>query len=329
MAFNIPFLKQAGKSRAASLTDTDLKQRKVKFHWEDTPLDWIPNQPYASHFINEINMILPAGEFWFCRLYNKALPLIKDEKLKEDVKGFIKQEAMHARGHSAAIDEYLEQRGISTARNQAIMKYLFETVLADEPFGKKIPKWMERRWLLLRLGLIAAIEHQTCVLGTYALTNKNWDDAQADPVFLDLIRWHGAEEIEHRSVAFDLYQHLGGDYISRYYLTAVALPMIIGLWVDGAANVMSQDQRFADKKPSVFRPWMWLEWQRTAKTGMLPSPFKLVWDSIPFFSPWYDPAKEGSTEMAQNYLKTSPAASAAESIESAIRKTQRPESVAA
>ena len=65
MAFNIPFLNKSGKARPASFTDTDLKQRKVKFHWEDTPLDWIPNQPYASHFINEINMILPAGEFWF------------------------------------------------------------------------------------------------------------------------------------------------------------------------------------------------------------------------------------------------------------------------
>ena len=26
----------------------------------------------------EINNILPAGEFWFCRLYNKVLPQITD-----------------------------------------------------------------------------------------------------------------------------------------------------------------------------------------------------------------------------------------------------------
>lgn len=329
MAFRMPFLSTGPAKRPASLTDTELKQRRVKFHWEDTPLDWIPNEPYASHFINEINMILPAGEFWFCRLYNKALPYITDEKLEEDVKGFIKQEAMHARGHTAAIDEYLEERGINTHRNQAIMKFLFDQLLADEPLGRKLPKWMERRWLLLRLGLIAAIEHQTCVLGTYALENKRWDEAQADPVFLDLIRWHGAEEVEHRSVAFDLYQHLGGDYISRYYLTAVALPAIIGLWVDGAAEIMRQDPRFADKKPSVFKPWMWLEWQRTSKKGLLPSPMKLVLDSLPFFSPWYDPAKEGSTEMAQAYLKTSPAASAADSIEAAIRKSSQVETATA
>lgn len=104
-------------ARPASNTDVPLKQRNVKFDWSETPIDWIPNEPYASYFINEINLILPAGEFWFCRLYNKALPLVTDEKLKEDVRGFIKQEAMHARGHSSATEEYLAARGIKTERN--------------------------------------------------------------------------------------------------------------------------------------------------------------------------------------------------------------------
>ena len=46
----------------ASNTENRLVPRKVQFDWEKTPLDWIPNQPFASHFINEINMILPAGD---------------------------------------------------------------------------------------------------------------------------------------------------------------------------------------------------------------------------------------------------------------------------
>ena len=54
--------------QSISHTAHHLVPRKVQFDWSNTPLEWIPNQPFASHFINQINMILPAGEFWFCRL---------------------------------------------------------------------------------------------------------------------------------------------------------------------------------------------------------------------------------------------------------------------
>jgi len=181
-------------ARPASSTDTVLKQRNVKFDWSETPIDWLPNEPFSSYFINEINLILPAGEFWFCRLYNKALPFVTDEKLKEDVRGFIKQEAMHARGHSSATEEYLAARGIKTERNQKLMKWLFDVVLDDKPFGKKVPALLERRWLLARLGLVATIEHMTCVLGMYALENKGYTDLMVDGAPLPhqpdtIIRW--------------------------------------------------------------------------------------------------------------------------------------------
>lgn len=292
-----------------SKTQGRLIPRKVQFDWSETPLDWIPGQPFASTFINEINTILPAGEFWFCRLYNQALPYVTDPKLRDDVQMFVRQEAMHARGHGGAIEEYLKQNGVETERNTRIMEWLFGTALADDPFGRKLPSFLQRQWLVFRLGIIAAVEHMTCVLGTYALRNKTWDEAGADPVLLDLIRWHGAEEIEHRSVAFDLYKHLGGGYLSRYYLATIATPAVFLLWVDGAANFLSQDPRFAAKKPAVWKPWIWLEWARVSRGGHLPNPFWLIFlKQLPFFSPWYDPVKEGSTEEALAYLSQSPAA---------------------
>lgn len=302
-------LKKSNKT--ASNTDHHLIPRKVQFDWSETALDWIPDQPFASHFINQINMILPAGEFWFCRLYNKALPYVTDAKLREDVQMFIRQEAMHARAHSGAIEEYLKARGIDTKRNTDLMELLFEKILADQPLGLTVPKFAEKEWLVFRLGIIAAVEHMTCVLGKYALENKTWDDMNADPVFLDLIRWHGAEEVEHRSVAFDLYQHLGGGYLSRYYLATIATPAVFGLWVDGVANLLSQDPRFSDHKPAIWKPWIWRAWHNTSKNGSLPSPFWLAAKQIPFFTPWYNPVNEASTEQALAYLESSPAAAKA------------------
>jgi len=166
----IPLLKNKS---SVSNTEGRLIPRKVQFDWAETPLEWIPGQPFASHFINEINMILPAGEFWFCRLYNKALPYVTDDKLRDDIQMFIRQEAMHARAHGGAIAEYLKAHGIETERNTKIMEWLFEDLLADNPLGIKTPKLLEKRWLVFRLGIIAAVEHMTCVLGNYALDNKN------------------------------------------------------------------------------------------------------------------------------------------------------------
>ncbi len=296
-----------------SHTQGRLVPRKVRFDWSKTPLEWIPGQPFASHFINEINMILPAGEFWFCRLYNKALPYVTDDKLRDDVQLFIRQEAMHARAHGSAIAEYLKAHGIETERNTKIMDWLFESLLADQPLGMKLPKFLEKEWLVFRLGIIAAVEHMTCVLGNYALDNRNWDKVGADATLLDLLRWHGAEEVEHRSVAFDLYTHLGGGYLSRYYLSCITVPLVIGLWVDGAAHLMNQDPRYAGENFKAWKPAIWLRWAKESKGGHLPHPLALATWQLPFFSPWYDPVKEGSTEKALAYLNTSPAAAAAAS----------------
>ncbi|MBV6574001.1 metal-dependent hydrolase, partial [Acinetobacter baumannii] len=273
------------------------------------------NQPFASYFINEINNILPAGEFWFCRLYNKVLPRITDEKLKQDVQAFIRQEAMHANAHTSANKEYLSARNIDIQRNLDIMNYLFTTALADKPFDKEVPQFLQEQWDLFRLGVIATVEHMTCVLGKYALYNKRWEELGADPEMVDLVKWHGSEEIEHRTVAFDLYRHLGGGYIPRYYLSLAVIVLVLGLWVDGAAHIMKQDPRFADAAKSRFFPaWVALEWYKISRKDnqVLPNPIWLIAQQSDYLMPWYDPVKEGSTEDAVSYLSQSPAAKRAE-----------------
>ena len=297
-------------SRIGSSIKYSIKPRKVKFEWQDTPVDWIPEQPFISYFINEINMILPAGEFWFCRLYNKVLPQIQDPKLKEDVQAFIRQEAMHAQAHNSANKEYLTVRNINIQRNLNVMDFLFGELLADAPLGLKVPKVLEHQWDLFRLGIVATVEHMTCVLGKYVLYNNEWEKLGADASMLDLVKWHGAEEIEHRTVAFDLYRHLGGGYIARYYLSVVVIAAVLGLWVDGAAHIMKQDPRFKSIRPAVYKPWVWREWYRISQKdhNLMPNPFWLISQQLGYLMPWYDPLHEAKTEDAITYLDLSPAA---------------------
>ena len=50
-------------SRIGSSIQYHIKPRKVKFEWQDTPVDWIPNQPFVSYFINEINIFSQQVNF--------------------------------------------------------------------------------------------------------------------------------------------------------------------------------------------------------------------------------------------------------------------------
>src|SRR5919201_4750514 len=86
-----------------------LKARKVSFSWDGTPLHWVPEDPFPTHTINVLHLLLPAGERWFVHVYKQVLPYIRDERLREDVIGFIGQEAMHARAHSGVLDHLKDQ----------------------------------------------------------------------------------------------------------------------------------------------------------------------------------------------------------------------------
>ena len=73
---------------------------------------------------------------------------------------------------------------------------------------------------------------------------------------------------------------------------------------------MVQDPRFADKKPALYKPWIWREWVRIAQTDnrLMPHPLWLVSQQLGYLMPWYDPVHEAKTEDAIAYLEQSPAA---------------------
>lgn len=294
-----------------------LKARRVQFDFQNSPMHWLPNDPFSSHTINGINMLLPAGELWFCRVYNKALPLITDPVLREDVKGFIRQEAIHARAHSHAEEAFLKAHGLSTEEFRAKADWLFEKFLGEAPFGIRALKTplLEKRWLVARVGVIAAIEHFTGVLGQWAMDNKSWD--KGDPTIADLFRWHLAEEVEHRTVAFDLFEHLCrtqlGFYVSRQALMAIVFPLFLYFLADGGRSLARQDDNKYARwigRQSTLR--LLVELERVGrKTENVPTFSFLTAATLRWLSPSFHPEHEGNTQQALDYLARSPAALAA------------------
>jgi predicted metal-dependent hydrolase len=51
-----------------------LQPRDVHFDWSGVPLHWIPGEPAATHFINVLHLLLPAGEDWFVRVFQQSRP---------------------------------------------------------------------------------------------------------------------------------------------------------------------------------------------------------------------------------------------------------------
>jgi hypothetical protein len=120
---------------------------------------------------------------------------------------------------------------------------------------------------------------------------------------LDLLRWHGAEEVEHRAVAFDLFQHEGGGYFHRLVGLAEVGPVLLWLWARGTFFLMRNDPTLPGR-PRL-RAFL-----RSGRAGTLPSLRELLSTVPRFVRPSYHPLAEGSTAQAVAYLAASPAAQA-------------------
>ncbi len=202
-----------------------IKARHVKFDFGETPLQWIPGDPESTHIIDTLNLLFPEGELWFCRVYNKALPLIDDPALHADADGFLRQEAVHSRSHHAVAKQCYARHGVDTQPYTRRLTWLFSKVLGEAPLGLKIGH--TRFWLRQQLGIIAALEHFFAYLGRWVLNARELDEARADPAMLDLLRWHGAEEVEHGTVAFDLHRYMGGGYFGRAFHMLLAIALLV------------------------------------------------------------------------------------------------------
>lgn len=240
--------------------------------------------------------------------------MVTDERIREEVKGFIRQEAIHSRSHARVLDFYRE-KGLDTRKFEVLVELLFNRVLDEPPLEQKwLGKLLGDRWVVVQVGLIAAIEHFTCVLGRWVLEERSLEDL--DPVMLDLCRWHGAEEVEHRSVAFDLFEHLCetqlGFYLSRQALMVIVAPMFLGVWFKCAQFMMHHDATAPELNDISFVKVV-AEFERVAQQKKkLPSLGLIIGSLGRWALPSYHPRDEAPDHLADEYLAMSPAALAAQ-----------------
>ena len=273
--------------------------RDVSFDWTDVPTEYIPGRPYATHFWNVMHLVLPEGERAMADVLGRALPQIEDPRLAEELVGFIGQEETHASSHES-FRIYLEEKGFDIPEIMRLMEFLMDQVFGDHGLKGRAGE----AWFHERLGIYAAAEHFTATVGEWLLDNERFDEIGVDPTMLDLLRWHGAEEMEHRNVAFDVFQYVDGSYARRVRTALLASAGLLVLWLYTSSWMYAND-------PSVTRPrWTWpIEFVKDTRKGLIPG-LKFIIKEIPqYLRPGFHPSQMGPIDKAVRYLAQSPAAS--------------------
>ncbi len=178
-----------------------LEVRNIEFDLnKQLSKDWLDNDPFKTAFFNALSMSFPAGERFFIDSVRHFRDEVKDPKLKQEISRFIGQEGMHSREHKKYNQMLCELRDYSQEKMEG------RTEKAVRLGEKKMP-------LKAQLAMTCGVEHLTAILADKVL--NGWMLSDVDPKMRSLWEWHSAEELEHKSVAFDVYMDIGGNYKAR------------------------------------------------------------------------------------------------------------------
>ncbi|MDN3460660.1 alpha/beta fold hydrolase [Rhodococcus sp. APC 3903] len=270
-----------------------LRARDVSFDLSRSPLHWIPNHPVTSHVVSAYHMLFPEVERFFITAFEEALPLVDDVRLREDILGFIGQESIHADAHDKAVTTFLLAHGIDASPVLAQARWVLRKSMGPRDFKDPVA---QRQYLIERLAIVAALENFTAFLGHYAL-NNTWDHYGADPDIVELLRWHGAEEMEHRNVAHDVALYFDPTYRRRLRAMAVTVPVTVLLSARCMWFVIKSDPNAPHSRLRTMR-----EILRGGKLGLLPTVREVLGAMTGYLKPSYTPDDTGSMAQALDYL---------------------------
>ena len=182
------------------INKSDIQPRRMDFQFDPTiPRYWFDNDQFKSILLTSLSCTFPEGERFFVRSVRHFQKRITDPVLREQVKGFIGQEAHHGNEHDA-FNAFMESKGVPAGKVDAFVK----DGLAF------MGKWLSPE---RQLAKTCALEHFTAMLAEMILENPEFIEGM-DERMVPLWLWHAIEESEHKAVAFDVYQ----DQVDNYWV---------------------------------------------------------------------------------------------------------------
>lgn len=209
----------------------------------DTPRYWMGGDPYSTHLMNTLSLVFPPGERFFMDAVRAFRAQLKDPQLIAQVRGFLGQEALHSREHQV-FNRWLSRFGIDTER-------------VDRLISDNIARRRAARTPIDDLAVTCALEHFTAIMAQSWLEDAEMREMAAGPL-RELWTWHAIEELDHKSVAFDVYHEVGGDYERRRrWMLRISIGFILGVSFSHL-QFMARDGQL--KRPLYLARRWWRYW---------------------------------------------------------------------
>ena len=231
--------------------------------------DWLDKHAFKTAWMNSMSITFPLGEKFFIDSVRHFVDRVTDSKLKNEIRGFCGQEGFHRREHEHYNQALCASRG-------------YDLVYLEGRLEKNIT--LAKKWLspIDQLAMTTALEHITAIMAEQILLDSNHLLAGAEQPMRELWEWHAAEEMEHKSVTFDVYKVVGGSEKKRKVALRRASFFLMLDVLIGTVHMLRRDRKL----------WSFRLWREGwsflfAKDGIL----RLIWPAYKEyfrddFHPW-------------------------------------------
>ncbi|OHV01586.1 metal-dependent hydrolase [Mycobacterium talmoniae] len=207
------------------------KTRRIRFRFGEDGASgkyFVNDDIVFSHFVAGLSAAFPPGEEAFIRSVRRFADRITDPVLKKRVAGFIGQESMHGQEHRH-LNEKLAEMGYSIGWWDS------------KPVKERQIRFEQRLSGRAHVALTAAAEHYTAVLAERVLSSEEVQAIPGDDEVWNLLNWHALEELEHKSVAFDVYRAVGGSEPLRIAVMAIVIALTLPVTLTSLGVSLSRD----------------------------------------------------------------------------------------
>lgn len=257
-----------------------IEPRHLRFSIPENPEKfWHSNSDVKTYHFNALAIFLPQLEKMLVLSLKKALQEVHCQKLHSEVASLVAQEAIHGR----AFAQYCQKIVFSHYACPKQYSLWFFRVLAG---------LLNKCSRTFHYALSAAGEHFTAIAADLFLRQPAWFNGVL-PAHSAIWRWHCIEEIEHKAVAFDVYQATNGNYMIRVFGMIMMTCFFLLLYIKPIWFMMKQDKKhfnFAFYRRAFHYYW--------GKGGLFRALAKPFWD---YFKPSFHPNNHQNDELISGW----------------------------